>query len=61
MKTKPIECWAVVFPEKYDNGNDIYLPELYSSRKYARAAYKDGYPKHFIAKVKITPIKEKRN
>lgn len=60
MKTKPIACWAVVYDEKYDNGADVYLPQLFGSRSDARSNnQRDPYPKGQVVAVVIREIKRK--
>lgn len=56
MKTKSIQCWAVVFHEK-----DESIPETYKTRDAAQSAStdynKEGYT-CAVRKVKITVVKK---
>lgn len=56
MKTKSIQCWAVIFHEK-----EGLLPELYSIRDTAQV-FSTDYNKEgckcAVRKVKITVIKK---
>lgn len=58
-KIKPIVCWAVIYNETYDDGTDVYLPKLFSTRAEARQESNDQYPHSSVRKVKVVIVKTK--